>query len=84
MLRDAPLERSDSGSGADSGTASGSVTNAQVLDAVPSSGKDGDWTSGATVSVIVPTSQAAGTAALGASNNAAVVVTATGQPIGEH
>ena len=80
----APLERSDSGSGADSGTASGSVTNAQVLDAVPSSGKDGDWTSGATVSVIVPTSQAAGTAALGASNNAAVVVTATGQPIGEH
>jgi len=48
----APLERSDSGSGADSGTASGSVTNAQVLDAVPSSGKDGDWTSGATVSGI--------------------------------
>lgn len=59
------------------------ITGAQVLDAVPSSGKEDDWTSGATVSILVPSGQAAGIAALGASGNAAVVVTATGQPIGD-
>ena len=63
---------------------SSTVTGAQVLNAVPSSGKDGDWSSGATVSVLVPNEQAAGTAALGASRNAAVIVNAAGQPIGEH
>ena len=60
------------------------ISGAQVLDAVPTSGKDGNWTSGATVSVLVPSAQGSSAAALGASGNAAVVVTAAGQPIGDH
>ena len=68
------------------GSADGStpISGAQVLDAVPTSGKDGNWTSGATVSVLVPSAQGSSAAALGASGNAAVVVTAAGQPIGDH
>ena len=45
--------------GSRTGPGSSTVTRAQVLNAVPSSGKDGDWTSGATVSVLVPNEQAA-------------------------
>ena len=62
---------------------SAAVTRAQVLEAAPSSGTAGDWSSGAIVSLLVPQEEAGSTATLGAAGNAAVVVTATHQPIGD-
>lgn len=60
-----------------------SVSDAQVLDAVPSSGTDGDWSSGAIISLMVGPRDAAALAASAASGDIAVVVTAVGQPIGD-
>lgn len=62
---------------------SAAVARAQVLEAAPSSGTAGDWSSGAVVSLLVPREAAGSTATLGAAGNAAVVVTATHQPIGD-
>lgn len=62
---------------------SAAVSRAQVLEAAPSSGTAGDWSSGAVVSLLVPREAAGSTATLGAAGNAAVVVTATHQPIGD-
>ncbi|WP_167149871.1 SAF domain-containing protein [Actinomyces sp. ZJ308] len=59
------------------------VSGAQVLAAKPSSGTDGDWTSGAVVSVIVDKKNAAKLASSSANGTIAVVLTATGQPIKE-
>ena len=58
---------------------SAAVARAQVLEAAPSSGTAGDWSSGAVVSLLVPREAAGSTATLGAAGNAAVVVTATHQ-----
>lgn len=62
---------------------SAAVARAQVLEAAPSSGTADDWSSGAVVSLLVPREAAGSTATLGAAGNAAVVVTATHQPIGD-
>ncbi|WP_139739027.1 SAF domain-containing protein [Actinomyces wuliandei] len=59
------------------------VSGAQVLDAVPSSGTEGEWTSGAVVSVIVDAEDAVELSASAAAGDIAVVVTAPGRPIGE-
>jgi SAF domain protein len=65
----------------DVGTQSVSVDDAQVLKAVPSSGTDNDWTSGAVVSLIVDKKDAAKLASASANGTIAVVQTATNQPI---
>lgn len=62
---------------------SAAVARAQVLEVALSSGTAGDWSSGAVVSLLVPREAAGSTATLGAAGNAAVVVTATHQPIGD-
>ena len=63
------------------GTQSVSVDDAQVLKAVPSSGTDNDWTSGAVISLIVDKKDAAKLASASANGTIAVVQTATNQPI---
>ena len=65
----------------DVGTQSVFVDDAQVLKAVPSSGTDNDWTSGAVVSLIVDKKDAAKLASASANGTIAVVQTATNQPI---
>ncbi|WP_314307167.1 SAF domain-containing protein [Actinomyces johnsonii] len=65
----------------DVGTQSVSVDDAQVLKAVPSSGTDNDWTSGAVISLIVDKKDAAKLASASANGTIAVVQTATNQPI---
>ena len=65
----------------DVGTQSVSVDDAQVLKAVPSSGTDNDWTSGAVVSLIVDKKDAAKLASASANGTIAVVQTTTNQPI---
>ncbi|AYD90500.1 flagellar biosynthesis protein FlgA [Actinomyces sp. 2119] len=59
------------------------VSGVQVLDAVPSSGADGEWTSGAVVSLIVDADDAVELSASAAAGDIAVVVTAPGRPVGE-
>lgn len=65
----------------DVGTQSVSVDDAQVLKAVPSSGTDNDWTSGAVISLIVDKKDAAKLASASANGTIALVQTATNQPI---
>ena len=59
------------------------VSEAQVLEAVPASGTDGDWSSGAVVSLIISPQDAAPLASAAAAGSIAVVVTAVDQPIGD-
>ena len=68
---------------ADSPVSDGRTLVGISLEAAPSSGTAGDWSSGAVVSLLVPREAAGSTATLGAAGNAAVVVTATHQPIGD-
>ncbi|BDA64982.1 SAF domain-containing protein [Actinomyces capricornis] len=60
-----------------------SIRGAQVLDAVPTSGTDGDWNSGAVVSIIVNEADAAALASAGAGGGIAVVLSTSDQPIQE-
>lgn len=60
-----------------------SVTGAQVVEAMPTSGTEGDWSSGAVVSIIVDQRDAAALASAGAGGGIAVVLTASDQPIQE-
>lgn len=60
-----------------------SIAGAQVVNAVPTSGTEGDWSSGAVVSIIVDQRDAAVLASAGAGGNIAVVLAASDQPIQE-
>ena len=64
------------------------VSNAQVLDAAPTSENNSNsgkgWGSGAIVSVLVKGNDATKVASASAAGNIALVVTSVGQPIGDH
>lgn len=59
------------------------VASAQVLEALPASGSEKEWTSGAVVSLLVPKTEASQVSRLGAEESIALVVTATGRSIGD-
>lgn len=61
-----------------------SIAGAQIISATPTSGTEGDWSSGALVSVAVEQKDAAALAAASAGGTVALVLVASEQPIQEN